>query len=289
VKIRTIALTLLALLAFAFNSVLTRLALGGQEIGAAAFAAIRIVSGAVMLAAWTALRARNARRLKRRSRSAWVRPQTFLGPLMLFAYVAPFSFAYLRIGAAVGALVLFGIVQFTMIGYGLMRGERPSPLAWGGTFLAAAGLLILVAPKVSRPDTLGVVLMAVAGIAWGIYSIVGRGAPEAIAANAANFVWTAPLVLILAFVIPSTHPATTRGILLAVLSGAITSGLGYAIWYRAVRSLTLQQAAVAQMTVPVIAAAAAVLLLHEAVTGRLAVSATIVLAGFAMVLAGRAR
>jgi drug/metabolite transporter (DMT)-like permease len=279
-RLRIVLITVAALIAFAFNSILTRLALGARELDAAAFTAVRICAGALVLLllvrfqsrSWEPLRARGA-----------------IGPLALFAYAAPFSFAYLRIGAAVGALVLFGTVQLTMIGYALVRGERPTPITWCGIVIAIGGLLVLTAPAVGRPDPLGVLLMTIAGVAWGAYTIAGRGIADPLAANARSFLWSAPLALLLALVMPSTIAPTPRGIALALLSGAVTSGIGYAIWYRAVRHLTVTEAAVAQMTVPVIAAVAAILLLHERLTLRLVESGVTVLAGVAMVVAGRRR
>jgi drug/metabolite transporter (DMT)-like permease len=277
---RTISLTLLALVAFASNSLLTRLALGTRQLDAASFTAIRLASGAVMLAAIVLVQSRTWRSLRGRG---------VAGPLALFAYAAPFSFAYLRIGAAVGALVLFGVVQLTMIGYGIARGERPTPLMWLGLALAAGGLLVLTVPAVARPDPLGVLLMAIAGVAWAVYTLVGRGTSNPIAANARSFLWSTPLALLLVALGRVPMHATQRGILLALISGAVTSGVGYAIWYRALPGLTVTQAAVAQLSVPVIAAAGAVLTLNETVSTRLVGAGIAVLSGVALVLSARSR
>ena len=276
----TIALTLLALVAFASNSLLTRLALGSHQLDAASFTALRLASGAVMLAAlvvaqsrsWTALRGTGV-----------------AGPVALFVYAAPFSFAYLRIGAAVGALVLFGVVQLTMIGYGIARGERPTPVMWVGLALAAGGLLALTLPAVARPDPLGVALMTVAGVAWAVYTLVGRGTKDPLAANARSFVWSTPLAMLLVAIARGPVQTTSRGIVLALISGAVMSGLGYAIWYRALPRLTVTQAAVAQLSVPVIAAVGAALTLGETLTVRLLVSGAAVLAGVGLVLTARTR
>ena len=276
----TIALTLLALVAFASNSLLTRLALGSHQVDAATFTALRLASGAVMLAAlvvaqsrtWTALRFAGV-----------------AGPVALFVYAAPFSFAYLRIGAAVGALVLFGVVQLTMIGYGIARGERPAPMMWIGLALAAGGLLVLTLPAVARPDPLGVALMTVAGVAWAVYTLVGRGTTDPLAANARSFVWSTPLAMLLVAITRGPVQATSRGVVLALISGAVTSGLGYAIWYRALPRLSVTQAAVAQLSVPVIAAIGAALALGETLTLRLVVSGVAVLAGVGLVLTARTR
>ena len=280
---KTAALTLLALVAFASNSLLTRLALGTHEIDAASFTAIRLVAGAVMLIALVVAQDRSWSAMKGTG---------VAGPLALFAYAAPFSFAYLRIGAAVGALVLFGVVQLTMIGYGIARGERPSAMIWLGLVLAAAGLALLTVPSVTRPDPLGVLLMTIAGVAWAVYTLVGRGTANPIAANARSFFWSAPLALVLVLFVIGSHPdapPSARGIVLALVSGAVTSGLGYAIWYRALPSLTVTQAAVAQLSVPVIAALGAVAVLGEAVSSRLVVAGVLVLSGVGLVLSARAR
>ena len=276
----TVALTLLALVAFASNSLLTRLALGSHQIDAATFTALRLASGGLTLAAlvlaqsrsWTALRGAG-----------------IAGPVALFAYAAPFSFAYLRIGAAAGALVLFGVVQLAMIGYGIARGERPTPMTWFGLMLAAGGLLALTLPAVARPDPLGVALMAIAGVAWAVYTLLGRGATDPLAANARSFVWSTPLAMLLVAVARGPVQATGRGVVLALVSGAVTSGIGYAIWYRALPRLTVTQAAVAQLSVPVIAAVGAVLTLGETLSARLVASGIAVLAGVAIVLTARTR
>jgi drug/metabolite transporter (DMT)-like permease len=280
----TIALTLLALIAFASNSLLTREALGTHQLDAATFTAIRLAAGAVTLAILPGAGARSLLPL---------RGSGIAGPLALFAYAAPFSFAYGRIGAAVGALVLFGVGQLTMIGYALARGEHPTPAIWLGLVLAAGGLAALAAPSVTRPDPLGVLLMAVAGVAWAVYTLVGRTRSDPLAANARSFLWSAPLAILVALAVRAAggvHDATTvRGTTLALVSGAVTSGLGYAIWYRALPRITVTQAAVAQLSVPVIAALGAVALLGEALGLRLVGSGAAVLAGVGLVLTARAR
>jgi drug/metabolite transporter (DMT)-like permease len=280
VGVGTIALTLLALVAFASNSLLTRLALGSGQLDAASFTAIRLASGALMLVMLVLAQARSWRPL---------RGGGVAGPLALFVYAAPFSFAYLRIGAAVGALVLFGVVQLTMIAYGIARGERPTLLVWLGLALAAAGLLVLTLPAVARPDPLGVTLMAVAGVAWAVYTLVGRGTTDPLAANARSFVWSTPLAMLLVALARGPVEATARGILLALVSGAVASALGYAVWYRALPRLSVTQAAVAQLSVPVIAAGGAVLTLRETLSVRLIVAGILVLAGVALALSARAR
>lgn len=280
VDIRTVTLTLLALIAFASNSLLTRLALGSHEIDAATFTSIRLVAGTVVLAVLVYARAGTFTSLRSRS---------VLGPIALFAYAAPFSFAYLRIGAAIGALVLFCVVQLTMISYGIFRGERPTIAAWAGIALAVAGLTILTLPRVARPDPFGVGLMVVAGIAWGVYSLAGRTTSDPVAANAWSFLWSSPLALLVLMVMHNSVVASGRGVVLALLSGAVTSGLGYAVWYRILPRLSVTQAAVAQLSVPVLAALGAAAFLHETLTARFVISGAAVISGVGLVLAARVR
>ena len=279
VDIRTIFLTLLALIAFASNSLLTRLALGSRQIDAATFTSIRLVSGAVVLALLVRMRDGTFKPLRGRGP---------IGALALFAYAVPFSFAYLRIGAAVGALVLFGVVQLTMIGYAVLRGERPTAVAWIGLVIAFGGLAILTTPAVMRPDMWGVALMVLAGIAWGVYSLHGKTALDPIAANAQSFIWSSVPSLILVMILRNSLSSSAQGLALACVSGVVTSGLGYAVWYRALPRLSVMQAAVAQLSVPVIAAIGAVALLHETLSARLVISGVAVLSGVGIVLTARA-
>jgi drug/metabolite transporter (DMT)-like permease len=274
---RTVALTLLALVAFASNSILTRLALGAGRIDAASFSAIRFASGA---AALTMLVGRS-----QGSRS--LRPTSAIAPLALVAYAAPFSFAYLRIGAAVGALILFGAAQVTMVVYGIVRGERPRPVAWVGLLMATAGLSALTLRSPARPDIVGLLLMTIAGIAWGVYSLAGKTAADPVAANARNFIWGAlPLALLMTANLGAVV-VTPRGVALALVSGVIATAGGYVVWYRALRGLTVTQAAVAQLSVPVLAALGAVLFLDESISRRLVLSAGTVLGGITLVLVAR--
>jgi drug/metabolite transporter (DMT)-like permease len=275
---RTAALTALALLAFAANSILTRLALGRHLIDAATFTGVRLAAGAVVLGGLTWLRSRGWQPLRGRG---------WRGPVALFAYAAPFSLAYGRIGAAVGALILFGSVQLTMIGWGLAQGERPTVRTWLGFGLGAAGLGWLMLPAASRPDPFGSALMVMAGVAWGAYSLLGRRtAADRLGANAHSFIGAAVMATALLAVTAATGGAHAApgGLALAVVSGAVTSGLGYAIWYQALRGLTATEAAVAQLAVPVIAALAAVAFLGEHATPRLVGAGAVVLSGVALAL-----
>jgi drug/metabolite transporter (DMT)-like permease len=279
-RVETVVLTLLALVAFALNSLLTRLALGANEIDAATFTLVRLSSGAVVLVALVVAKARSL---------APLRGGGAVGPLSLFAYAAPFSFAYLRIGAAVGALVLFGVVQLTMLGFGVFRGDRPNVGTSCGLALALGGFALLTLPAVDRPDPLGVALMAVAGVAWGVYTLAGRSRQDPLASNARSFLYATPLGLVILLATQASDTASVRGLSLAVISGGVTSGLGYAVWYRAVPRLSVLQASVAQLSVPVIAAVGAAVFLNETLGLRFLVAGTAVVGGVALVLAARSR
>jgi drug/metabolite transporter (DMT)-like permease len=273
----TIAGTLLALVAFAANSLLCRLALASGAIDPVSFTAIRLASGAAMLLALVHLAHGRIRELR------WL---GWRQPLALFLYALPFSLAYRRIGAGTGALVLFSAVQFTLLGIARWRGERLPSTAWLGFAIAAAGLVWLVAPSVQRPDPLGVLLMATAGVAWAAYTVLGRGGTDPLRANAQAFVGSS--VLAIAALLPAPDLVwSTRGIGLAVASGALASALGYAVWYRVLPRLRLTTAAIAQLTVPPLAAIGGVLLLDETATLRLLAASGLVLGGVALAIVAR--
>jgi drug/metabolite transporter (DMT)-like permease len=275
---RTILLTALAMVAFAANSLLCRLALGASEIDAASFTTIRVLAGVVTLVLISYAQHRPPSRSNANWRSA----------LALFAYMIFFSFAYISLGAANGALILFGAVQLTMFAVALSSGERFFVLAWLGLAVAAAGLVYLVSPGLTAPDPLGALLMAVAGIAWGVYSLLGRGASDPLAATTMNFIYCSPLVVIVSLLsLPQFH-LSSAGVAYAIASGAIASGCGYVIWYAALRGLTAGRAATVQLSVPVIAAIGAVILLSEPITLRLVLASAATLGGVALVLAQRA-
>jgi len=278
--LQTVALTAVAMLAFAANSLLCRLALQRQGIDPASFGSIRLVSGAITLALVLRFRAQPS---SSSGRADW------LAAAMLFAYVAFFSFAYLSLSAGTGALILFGAVQLTMLGAGLGSGERFGPVAWIGFVLAAGGLVYLVLPGVAAPPLLGAVLMAVAGVAWGVYSLRGRGVPDPLAATGRNFVRAVPLALVLSLVFVMRAHADATGVALAMASGALTSGLGYVVWYAALARLSAMQAATVQLSVPLLAAFGGVLLLSEAITPRLAAASVAILGGIAIVLSQKSR
>jgi len=270
------------MVAFAANSLLCRMALQPALIDPASFGSVRLASGAIVLAAIVRLRATPAAA----SHGDWS------AAAMLFAYVAFFSFAYLSLSAGTGALILFGAVQLTMLIAGLRAGEAFGTAARIGLALAVFGLVYLVLPGLSAPPLLGAALMAAAGVAWGLYSLHGRGVTDPLAATAGNFLRAVPMALALsalaALAAQAAH-AVAAGIMLAVLSGAITSGLGYVIWYAALRGLNASRAAVVQLSVPPIAAFGGALLLGESISLRLAFASAAILGGIALVLTGRAR
>lgn len=275
-RLQLLLLTTLTLIAFAGNSVLCRLALATDDIDPASFTIIRLVSGAVVLALLV---------LTRNRRAFVTRPGSWKAALMLFLYAALFSYAYISIDAGAGALILFGAVQITMLVYGVVRGHRLSWLESIGIILSFAGLLILLLPGTNAPNLSSFILMALSGIAWGAYTLMGKGSSSALLDNASNFIRTLPICLTLLFIMHSHLSAW--GLELAVVSGAVTSGLGYAIWYRVLPELSIMEAAVSQLTVPIIAAVGGVIFLTESITLRLVSAAVLTLGGVFMVVMNR--
>jgi len=264
------------MIAFAGNSIICRLALRDAAIDPASFTSIRLASGAVTLLLIFLAMSRGDRL---RRHGSW------LSALMLFLYAICFSYAYVSLSAGTGALILFGTVQGTMIAAGLIAGDRPAALEWLGWSAACAGLVWLLLPGIEAPPIVGSGLMAIAGISWGIYSLRGRRESNALAANASNFTLSVTMVLVLLTATHEVAEISARGIFLAVLSGTVTSGLGYVIWYRALEYLRAMQAALVQLSVPAIAMAGGTLLLGEALTLRLIVSTALVLGGISLALA----
>ena len=275
---RLVAMTTLAMLAFAGNSLLCRAALSGTTIDAASFTTIRLVSGALMLALLVHLRGG-----QRGYGGSWG------SACALFVYAAGFSYAYVSLSAATGALLLFGAVQATMIGYGLARGERLRMAQICGLVLALGGLLGLLLPGIARPPLLAASTMLTAGIAWGIYSLRGRGSISAIGATAGNFLRTIPIALAMSLLVHESARMDSLGITYALASGALASGCGYAIWYAVLPSLKASHAATVQLGVPVLAAIAGVVLLGEPLSVRLVLAALAILGGIALVLFKGAR
>jgi drug/metabolite transporter (DMT)-like permease len=273
---RLILLTLLALIAFAGNSILCRLALNQTSIDPATFTSVRIISGAAVLCLIAM-----TRRTSRAREGGW------LSAVALFAYAVGFSFAYTQLSAGTGALLLFGAVQATMIFWGLFRGERLPVAGLAGLILALAGLVALTWPGVATPPPAASLSMLAAGIAWGIYSLRGRGVAHPLESTASNFLRAVPPAILLSVALWSHFNYDRAGIILAIISGAITSGLGYVIWYAVVPDLGAIRAAIVQLCVPVLAAAAGTVLLNETLSLRLTLAAAAILGGVGLVVLGK--
>ena len=270
---RVVVLTSLAMIAFACNSLLCRVALKHTSIDAASFTTIRLISGAVML--WLVAR---MSRITQPCRGNW------LSALALFVYAAGFSFAYVSLPASTGALLLFGAVQATMIGRGIWSGERLLKLQLVGLVLALVGLVGLVLPGLSAPPLFGSLLMLSAGVAWGVYSLRGKGACEPIESTAGNFLRAAPIAAALSILLRDGASLDSAGFLYAVSSGALASGIGYTIWYTALPALKATSAATVQLSVPVIAALGGIFFLGESVSLRLVLASLAILGGIALVI-----
>jgi drug/metabolite transporter (DMT)-like permease len=279
-SVQVVLLTTLAMIAFASNSLLNRLALGQKAIDPTSYTTIRLVSGAIMLFLIASLQRKNGGAILRGS---WI------SAALLFLYAITFSFAYLSLSAGTGALILFGSVQLTMILVALQRGERPQVMEWIGLWLALGGLVYLVFPGLAAPSWLGSALMMMAGVAWGFYSIRGRGSQNPLADTAGNFVYAVPMILMLRLVLLGDIQFSTNGVMLAALSGALASGVGYVIWYAALRGLTTTRAAIVQLSVPVIAAWSGVVLLAETLSLRLIFAGILILSGIGLSVLGRGK
>ncbi|MEL7334381.1 MAG: DMT family transporter [Cyanobacteria bacterium J06560_2] len=278
---KTFLLTGVTLIAFAANSLLTRMALGEGSIDAASFVSIRLASGAVMLLAITSITQ------KQRGLSFSKGPWT--AAVMLFLYAIAFSFSYLQLAAGTGALILFGTVQITMILVALQQGEKPSKAEWVGLAIALLGLIYLVSPGLEAPPVIGSVLMVISGIAWGFYSLLGRGSAQPVVNTMNNFIRAVPLALGASLVSMSRLQVSAEGVLLAVLSGAIASGVGYALWYAALKGLTATRAATVQLAVPVLAAIGGTLFLQEALSMRLVLASVMISGGVGLAVLGQSR
>lgn len=279
----TALLTALAMLAFAGNSLLCRLALKGTTIDAGTFTLARVAAAAAVL--WLIVVAR--RQAGRHGAGAMTLGGNWVSALALFCYAAAFSFAYERLSAGTGALLLFAAVQATMTGYGLYSGEPLRAQQWVGLALALTGLVWLMLPSLATPPLASSLLMIAAGIAWGVYSLRGKRAADPVETTAGNFVRAVPMALALGAAIQAQRSLDAPGLAYAVVSGAITSGLGYVIWYAAVPRLRAATAATVQLSVPVIAAVGGTAWLGEDLTLRLALSAAAVLGGIALVILGK--
>jgi drug/metabolite transporter (DMT)-like permease len=272
--------TAFALVAFAFNSILCRLALKSDEIDAASFTAIRLLSGAVILLPLFLKFVRENRRIELHG--------NWISAFFLFAYAVCFSFAYVNLTTATGALILFGSVQATMISAALIKGERPQILELTGMIFALGGLVYLVFPGLSAPPILSSVLMSSAGIAWGFYTLRGRtSGANPLYETTGNFIRAVPMILLVCLPFLAQIHLSMKGILFAVLSGAIASGLGYTVWYAALKYHTATRAAIFQLSVPVLTAIGGVIFLSEDVELRLILAALLILGGIGLAIAGR--
>jgi len=271
-------LTTFALVCFALNSILCRLALQTGEADAAGFTLIRLVSGAAVLAIIYFFFG---------DKSADVKRGNWFSAFFLFAYAICFSFAYINLTTATGALILFGSVQMTMIIFALVNGERPRILEWLGLIFALGGLIYLVFPGLSAPPLLSSILMCFAGISWGFYTLRGKGSKNPLGDTSGNFLRAVPMVLLVSIPFFAQIELSNKGILLAVLSGAIASGLGYSVWYAALKFHTATRAAILQLSVPIIAAIGGILFLSEEITLRLLIATILILGGIGLFIYGQ--
>ena len=272
----------MALVAFAANSVLCRLALGTGAIDAASFTIIRLFSGVIVLFAIATFVTTDSHETgSTQSRGSWQ------ASAMLFLYACAFSFAYISLDTGTGAVILFGVVQITMILLSLFAGIKLQRAEWAGIGVAFAGFVYLLMPGVSAPSLTGFLLMTTAGIAWGIYTLKGRNSSNPLLETTYNFLRTIPLVCILLLLTFRDAELSFRGVALASLSGGLASGVGYTIWYGALRGLSSTQAAVVQLSVPVIAALGGVVIVSEPITARLLLSTGLILGGILLVVFSR--
>ncbi|MEM0911819.1 MAG: DMT family transporter [Pseudomonadota bacterium] len=275
----TVIYTTLALIAFAGNSVLCRMALGDNTIDAASFTALRLFSGIVVL--FVILSFTKKPTSSTASKGSWK------SGLYLFVYAICFSFAYITLDTATGALILFGAVQLTMMTLSFLAGHRFNKLEWTGLLVAFGGFIYLVLPKVSTPSLYGFILMSLSGIAWGLYTLAGKQSKNPLSDTSYNFLRTFPLIAVSVMLSFSFIDISAEGAILAVLSGGIASGVGYTIWYRALRDLSAIQAAVLQLLVPVIAALGGVLIVNESITVRLVIASLLILGGIFITIQGK--
>ena len=282
---RTFIFTAFSLIAFASNSVLNRLALGGNMIDAASYIGIRLVAGALTLWLINGISKRDFSLI----RTAFVGASfhRFLPAFYLFAYGVAFSFAYRSLSSGMGAFILFGTVQTTMLSLAILRGERPPISEWLGLVVAIGGLVYLVLPGLSAPDPLGALLMIMAGVAWAFYTLKGRGVKDPLETTALNFILSLPMVLILIGLTFHQMHLYTEGVAYAIVSGTLTSGIGYAIWYAALKGLKTTQAALLQLLVPIIAAVGGIIFLSESITSRLIVAGLLIITGVLLALLGK--
>jgi drug/metabolite transporter (DMT)-like permease len=270
--------TSFALVAFAFNSILCRLALGAEAIDAASFTTVRLVSGALTL--WIIFSFFG-------KRESVLKQGNWFSAFFLFAYAICFSLAYISLTTATGALILFGSVQLTMITAALAKGERPNALEWLGLIFAFGGLIYLVFPGLAAPPILSSALMIFAGIAWGFYTLRGRGSTNPLADTTGNFLRSVPMIVLVSLPFINQIHLSQQGILFAVLSGAVASGIGYSVWYAALKYHTATRAAILQLSVPALAASGGAIILSESVSLRLMLASALILGGIGLAILGK--
>jgi drug/metabolite transporter (DMT)-like permease len=301
----TLLFTALALLAFAANSLMCRLALGGGSIDPASFTTIRLVAGATMLAVIGVVRAEAGGALPKQDAPLQGAPNraalpgaagqagafhgSWIPAIALFLYAITFSLAYVSLPVATGALILFGAVQTTMLAAAIRSGERPAPLEWGGLVVGVAGLVYLVSPGLTAPSIMGAMMMAASGVAWGWYSLLGRRSVDPVRDTTVNFVRSVPFTTLVSVLAVGGWQVSATGAAFAAISGSITSGLGYVVWYAALPRLSATRAATVQLATPVITATGGVIFLSERISPRLAVSAVLILGGISLAVFGRLR
>ena len=275
---RIIALTVIAMIAFAANSVLARLAFATAGAEPLSYTGIRLAAGAATLAVLLALRRRNLR-----LGGSWS------GVAALFGYAILFSIAYILLGAGTGALILFASVQIGMLGWAVYRGDRPGLIEWLGFVVAFGGLVYLLSPGVVAPNPLGALLMLVAGLCWAAYTLIGRASTSPLDDTAGNFMRSSPLAVVMVVAGALTHGVSLAAVIYAIVSGALASGLGYAVWYTALPSLSRTRAAIVQLTVPAIAGAGGVLFIGEALSPRLVIATIAIIGGVALAVISSSR
>ncbi len=274
-QLRVVLLTTFALCAFAANSVLNRLALGSQLIDPTTYITIRLVSGALVLWLLNSVS---------KQKISLPLPVSWWSAFYLFLYGIAFSYAYQSLSSGMGAFVLFGTVQTTMLSATVLKGERPHWSEWLGLSIALAGLVYLLFPGLSAPNPLGALLMVTAGVAWALYTLKGKSAKDPLETTAVNFVMAVPMVLVASIFSFSTSHFNSQGVLYAVISGSLSSGVGYAVWYAALKYLTNTRAALLQLSVPIIAALGGVVFLSETITSRLVWAGLLIVCGVGFAL-----
>lgn len=271
---RIFLLTTITMIAFGANSIFGRVALEGDAIDPSSYSFIRLLSGAIMLAILVGVSSGVSKKNLNHG--------NIISALCLFAYAAAFSFSYVNIETGVGALILFACVQAVMIGWALYKGDRPSLFEWIGIVIAFGAFIWLVSPGLEAPDPIAATLMAISGIAWGAYSLRGKSSSDPLKATAGNFLLSVPMGLVLLFITISSSQVTVYGVILAIASGAITSGMGYALWYKVLPQLTSTRASIVQLTVPVVAGIGGLIFLSEPLTFRFVLASALILGGVAI-------